>query len=298
MLVTPLPGTDRGNVLKALRAVAEKVGNQHTSGHHVAYQRLLAYLNWSSEAVRLLRRQIRSTDIDRLVLTRRHAALLDGAGHLGGTHQQALVNGLVSLELEERVEAFDEAITELEALMERWHPSRRILVPDSTLFIQHSDKFEDMDFAPLIGGGPEPVHVLVPMVVVDELDALKESKKPHARWRAGYSLAVLDFLLRQSSPAVLRQADFSDGPPRGEVTVEVLFDPPGHTRLPIEDDEIVDRAVVAQALAGSPVTLVTYDTGQSTRGRAAGLRVNKLRGDAGTGSEPREDGQAKAPARR
>jgi hypothetical protein len=64
------------------------------------------------------------------------------------------------------------------------------------------------------------------------------------------------------------------------------YDRQGHVRLPIPDDEIIDRAVAAQALAGKPVTLVTYDSGQSTRGRRAGLRVRKLRTHAGTGPEP------------
>ena len=38
--------------------------------------------------------------------------------------------------------------------------------------------------------------MLVPIVIVDELDRLKESKDKdkRARWRAGYTLAVLDRL--------------------------------------------------------------------------------------------------------
>lgn len=35
-----------------------------------------------------------------------------------------------------------------------------------------------------------------------------------------------------------------------------------------------------------PVTLITYDTGQSVRGRNTGLSVIKLRDKAGTGLEP------------
>ncbi|MCX4993725.1 hypothetical protein [Streptomyces sp. NBC_00568] len=66
----------------------------------------------------------------------------------------------------------------------------------------------------------------------------------------------------------------------------MLFDPIGHIRLPDEDDEIIDRAIVAQSLAGKPVTLVTYDTGQSMRAWALDLPVQKLRTDAGTGEEP------------
>lgn len=56
----------------------------------------------------------------------------------------------------------------------------------------------------------------------------------------------------------------------------MVFDAPGHVRLPINDDEIIDKALVIQPLAGREVTLLTYDTGQSTRARSAGLRVHKL----------------------
>lgn len=55
------------------------------------------------------------------------------------------------------------------------------------------------------------------------------------------------------------------------MTVELLFDPPGHRRLPINDDELVDRALAVQSLAGR----VTFDTGQASRARAAGLQVVK-----------------------
>src|SRR6185437_17047943 len=63
---------------------------------------------------------------------------------------------------------------------------------------------------------------------------------------------------------------------RGEVTLELLYDPPGHIRLAINDDEIIDRAVAIQPLANRDVTLITYDTGQSTRARKAGLKAVKL----------------------
>lgn len=58
--------------------------------------------------------------------------------------------------------------------------------------------------------------------------------------------------------------------------MELLFNPPGHVRLPINDDESVDRALAVEPLAGRKVTLLTYDTGQSTRARNAGLQVVKL----------------------
>ncbi|GAA2705233.1 hypothetical protein ACFY2R_26535 [Micromonospora olivasterospora] len=58
--------------------------------------------------------------------------------------------------------------------------------------------------------------------------------------------------------------------------MDVVFDPPGHTRLSITDDEIVDRAAALQTLAGRRVRLLTYDTGMAMRGRNAGLTVHKL----------------------
>lgn len=121
----------------------------------------------------------------------------------------------------------------------------------------------------------------MPIAVVDELDSLKKSKDKNERWRARYTLAVLDRVFATSvGPALLISADFSGlgtgGLPSGQVTVELVFDPPGHVRLPITDDEIIDRVLAVQPLAGREITLLTYDTGQSTRARNAGLPVKKL----------------------
>ncbi|MER5466390.1 hypothetical protein ABT010_38280 [Streptomyces sp. NPDC002668] len=97
------------------------------------------------------------------------------------------------------------------------------------------------------------------MAIVDELDRLKESEDRQTRWRAGHTLAALDKLLDGEGADV----------PRG---VEVLPDPPGHNRLPIPDDEIVDRLIAVQGIAAGPVRLVTYDTGQAMRAKTKSCR--------------------------
>jgi hypothetical protein len=79
---------------------------------------------------------------------------------------------------------------------------------------------------------------------------------------------------------------------RGGVILDVLFDPPGHVRLPIADDEIIDRALAAQALAAKPVPLVTFDTSQSARARHADLTVIKL--SKQVGEQPPITGSRKA----
>jgi hypothetical protein len=118
-------------------------------------------------------------------------------------------------------------------------------------------------------------------VVIDELDGLKNrSSDRFVKWRAGYTLALLERIIGANGSGRLRAGDFSPiksgGIPRGEVTAEVVFDPPGHLRLPIGDDEIVDRTLTIQSLAGRGVTMLTYDTGQAMRARVAGLVVEKL----------------------
>ena len=59
-----------------------------------------------------------------------------------------------------------------------------------------------------------------------------------------------------------------------------------HLPIPMDViDELDDRAAAIQNLPNCPVTLITYDTGQSSRGLAAGLKVVKLV-QAPEGAEP------------
>lgn len=126
--------------------------------------------------------------------------------------------------------------------------------------------------------------VLVPIVVIDELDRLKDrSNNSKVKWRAGHSLGFMYEKLGDTDHPVQIQ------PPepqkfRGPVVMELILDPPGHVRLPIEDDEIVERAQSIGTLTESRVTLITFDTGQSLRARNAGLGVRKL-----TKPQPEED---------
>lgn len=292
MLVTPLPGTDRDHLIATLESAHSKVANLQGPYQGPAYSRLVSYLRWATDSARRLRNLIRPEDVTRLVLTRRHDALLSGAAAgLAGSHQEGFLNDLVSLELEERVADLAAAVGELHRRKERWDSAGVFVVADSSVYIQHDSKLLEWDFRALCGVREERIHLLFPMVVVDELDGLKQSKERERRWRAAYTLAVLErHLLPGLTSAVIKEADYapldSGGIPSGEVSVEILYDPPGHMRLPINDDEIVDRAVTAQLLAGRSVRLLTYDTGQAMRARAAGLQVLKLRPTAETEPEP------------
>lgn len=288
MLITPRPGADpittRNALEEARNAAANRIGGQ--SPYDTAEDRLLAYLDWATDAVQKLRYAISDADIDRLVLTRRYYALLDGAARFSGNNQARLVNGLVSLELTERAEALETAVKALDDHMDRWERYDYLIVADSSFYIQNPQRLELADLHTILGiPGMENLHLLFPIVVLDELDKLKESGKQRARWRAGYTLSVLDRVLDGRPVGTLRRETAA----AGAITMEVVLDPPGHVRLPIEDDEIVDRAVAIQRITvrrTQGMRLLTCDTGQHTRGRMAGLKVTKVPHSAGTGEEP------------
>ncbi|MEX1659969.1 PIN domain-containing protein [Streptomyces pseudovenezuelae] len=278
MLITPRTGANRENLRKALSDIRTKAANLQ-SGHGPAFAHLLAYLEWATESARVLRSQISDKDLAQLVFTPRYKALLASCGTLAGTAQQRLVNGLVDLELAERLEAFEAAQATLDGYARGWGPREFFVVADSSFYIQNDVKIADVDLHELFGVPPwHSVRLLFPIVVVDELDNLKDSGKQQARWRAAHTLGLLDGVLRGSTHGVLRPGDHSpqSGDTLRKVLAEIVLDPPGHERLPLPDDEIVDRTVAIQGLAGRDVHLLTCDTSQHTRARAAGLKVTKV----------------------
>jgi len=188
------------------------------------------------------------------------------------------LSGLVRQEIERQGELLAEAIKDLQEQILRWPPDYLYAVADTSFYIEHEDKLEDIDLAPLLDSVwlDKRVTLIVPVIILDELDGLKQrGPTQHAKWRASYTLGVFDRIFaKPGSQGVLRQpaADRT----RGGVLADLLFDPPRHERLPIPDDEIIDRALAARALTGTEVTLLTFDTSQAARARLAGLAVNKL----------------------
>lgn len=274
MVVQLALGANVNTVADVLREVASDAFNARSTGGQPP-ARLDAYLKWGNRSALRLRNQLSSAEIERLVLTPVYYALI------GLTGQPTVhVGELVDRELDERVSIMETADRELRAVREHW-PRAVFAVADTSVFMHHPDKLEDIDFRPVLDLREEKVHLLVPMAIIDELDRLKRSRGDQSRWRAAYSLAVIERCVPAPGQAGrLREEDFtpleSGGIPRGELTVEVVLDPPGHSRLPIIDDEIIDRSIALQVLADRPVTFVTYDTGQALRARATTLRVRKL----------------------
>lgn len=279
MLVAIYPGANRDDVLSTLRDIASKV---HDAGnvHGPAHARVTAYLEWATNSVRMLEHRVSTADIDRLVLTRGYERLLATAGTLTGADvgTQRVLNGLVDHEIQQRSQTLEEATRDLDAQGRRWPQGTAYAVADTSFYIEHDDKLRDIDFAPLLPGAwlDKPFTVIVPIIVLDELDGLKQrGGTTHVKWRASYTLAVLDDIFAKPGTQAMLRQPAADGT-RGAVLMDILYDPPRHKRLPINDDEVIDRALAAQGLAGTPITLLTFDTSQAARARHAGLAVNKI----------------------
>jgi hypothetical protein len=248
-----------------------------------------AYFRWVGDAESTLTNQVHRSDIERLLHTPRYWALAQMAEE--PSNYPCATNELLNLEIQQRVDELQAARDDLEKQIARWSVLGGFAVPDTGVFINHEYKIRDIDWAPHLGSRSEPVHLLLPIAVVDELDDLKQHQNPHVRWRAGHTLGVLTELFKAGSdgrPEVRPRdpIDVNKVLPSGPVTIELLLDPPGHVRLPITDDEIVARVLAVQPLAGRPITILTYDNGMAFRARSAGLRAVQIARDLGP--EPRQ----------
>lgn len=289
-----LPGANREDLVQVLDDLTSRLDSLR--GGSGGPDRFGDYLGWTTIAARTLRGHVAATEIDRLVYSGHYDRLL-----LRRSDDSAS-RDLLSLELDHRHETFSAEKTSLRSVIERWSSQDLFVGFDTTFFINYPSKIADVDFQALFNVRDDTIHLLIPLIVVDELDKLKDSKDRLTRWRAAHTLGYFDEKFQYPTHvARLRDEDYSQlkdgGIPRGTVTAEILFDPPGHVRLPIEDDEIIDRLITVQPLVGRKVRFITYDTGQSMRARKAGLEVRKL-------SKPREEEPAAAapaspkPARR
>jgi hypothetical protein len=283
-----LPGASLTNLQSAIGSIIQGRSAAAIKTGHVQ-DRYDAYIRWGNDSVRALSDIVTASTIEQLVLTRR-CWMLQSFGSAG----TEAVAHMLNVEYAERDQVLRAAQLEAVASIERWGRPGIWVVPDTSLYIRHKHKIEDVDFVPILLDGhftqryglplDSPIRIVVPMVVVDELDGLKRSNRRVERWRAGYTLAAIDRVVPDPGrTGVLRQGDVGmrtdGGIPRGETTIEVLVDPPGHSRLPIADDEIIDNARTVGALVGRPVALPTYDTGQRLRAVSAGIYPILLRPD-------------------
>jgi hypothetical protein len=238
------------------------------------------YLQWVNDADRMLGPVLRRADLDRLVYTPRYWATL------ANPIPAPAVVGAVRQETEQRERDLDAALKEARELRDHWAADPRgtqVVVPDTGVFLNHvEEKNGRFDIGTIAWRSLaqartfDEVRVVVPIVVIDEMELIKdnrsiaEKRRNKARWTVN---TLFDwFEVEPGSWHLLRDRTAQVGP----VAIEVLPDVRGHQRLPRNDDELVDRAVVLKEILAAPVHFLSYDTGAVLRANLAGLRGHRL----------------------
>lgn len=252
------------SVVKILAWIEQEIMNVHNAGGNAGTRRT-NYLVWAHQASDRLRGVVTSEELAKLVLTQRYHSLLSAA------LPDREMNGLLDLEIGDRIAKWRQLGEQTRSWRTRWSEATVVVVPDTNVFVHHELLFDAVPWAKIANQPPfSTVAVVVPLLVVDELDRLKRTGKAEVQKRARETLKRLNELFRSGPGRVVLQPD------PVVVTVEVLIDGLDHQRLSDNDSELIARTRLLADLVQSPVLVVTADTGMSLRARAVGLHVNQL----------------------
>lgn len=143
-----------------------------------------------------------------------------------------------------------------------------IVVPDSNVLV-HFRRFTEIPWHRLAGG--DSALLVIPMVVVDELDDLKYRSAGIGDRAAGVikDIRQLRSGLKPEVPVEVRQG----------VSLQLLVDAPGHVRVANRDEEILRQAGLLQASVGDRITIATNDYGMQVRAVGRGLKYLQLPDD-------------------
>jgi hypothetical protein len=266
-----LPGATGGTAVTTLTSLEAQISALGSGGATTDVYR--AYMQWVGLAVSRLRTVVGREDLERLVLTRRHWALC-GITDVSGPSVREVLNA----EIEDRQQIFRAEVDDLQARIRRWQHVQHFVVADTCVYLEHKQGFESIPWDVVTDARPgEQICLVVPMVVLDELDNAKRGPK---RGRAGYTLNRLrQVILRPGYPSVLRPAQpvaaGQPWTPATDLLVDLVLEDPDHVRLPSNDEEIIACSLgVAQTASPSRVNttpamvhVVTFDHAMAFRVR-------------------------------
>lgn len=256
---TPLPGVQLKSLLAVLGEIALDAGNTPAkTGMHIPTDLLSGYLSWVDTAEHRLTLLLSRRDIAALLLTRRHWSLRSMDGGSAG------LTSAVRLELEQRKSALEALRDDLVSLHSHWERrSGIVVVLDTNVFLDRAEPIDTLPWPDIVGNDTD-VHVVIPLIVIDELDKSKRHNNKALQRAARHSLRWLESLKRGN-----------DGPSSSldVATIEILADSPRHSRVEDPDYEILDRAALLECLTSLPVWVLTEDFGMRVRAGSLGINA-------------------------
>ena len=173
--------------------------------------------------------------------------------------------GLLRHEIDVWLDRFTEMIDELMALQPFIERPGLIVVPDTSAFVE-GVYFTELNWQELADiDGRKPVRLVVPVLVLEELD---EHKRGRGRTQER-SRSVLRRLWELNRDG--RQAAAIPG--SRPVTVEVLADDSWHVRRPVNDNEIIQRALYVGEVTSKDVILAAADYSMLYQASSTGLKT-------------------------
>jgi len=246
--------------LATVRQVRDQLGNASVEGN-TAGARRDAFLTWCDNwGTRQLGNHFSPTEALFAELSESYWRLV-----MAPSASERQLNGIISRECTEWDSRLARLAADLEGSIASLLWPGHLVVLDTSALMEGAF-FMDYDWHALEGSLREgPIRLILPYLVVEELDDLKRHRDGRQKAQARKVLSNL-WDLHRANPAV---AAALPGSP--DVTVEVLLDGDWHQRRPNNDGEIIDQAVAIGELAGRPVILAAGDYTQLYRAAPAGL---------------------------
>jgi hypothetical protein len=231
------------------------------------------WLRWWSEADRQLRNLFSDGEMA--------ASLYVSSERVRNVNMTTLPNGVLHREIDSWVERFEKTIEELKALKPFIEQPGQIVVPDTSLFLEAA-YFTELDWQAAVGAcADDLVRVVVPVLVIEELDDHKRGRERLQKRAKSVLHRLWELNSGKSSQAVPL-------PGSRPVTVEVLTDDSWHVRRPVNDNEIIERALAVSEITGREVILAAADYSMLYQASAAGLKATLV-------SRPESDTEPEQP---
>jgi hypothetical protein len=169
---------------------------------------------------------------------------------------------LIRAETEQQAGTLRRLADDLQGRMAAFRFSADAAVLDSNLLL-HYEPIDKLPWLDVVGS--KKVHLVLPLRVIEELDAKKYSSSPRLAKRARRLMPQLETIIRE------RHGTVSQG-----VTVGVTIESGERIRPTDADEEILNISRELQYLSGKRVTLVTGDTSMLLRAESLKLRAVKM----------------------
>jgi rRNA-processing protein FCF1 len=207
--------------------------------------------------------------LDYLILTRRHWWLMETSASENGPS----VLDAFRAEQTDRQRVFDELTRQYDVITKRWDSTMRYVVPDTNFFLHHAKRFDEANWREIVHPGPtDHVRIVVPIVVVRELDRTKSAAK-------NIKVGDTEESLRTRARRTIRELRSLFANPdhvtalNRTLTVELLLDGISHRPMEDGDSEIIDRTRAAKRLTGQHIAIVTGDAGMEFTAKVEGVSV-------------------------